>query len=230
MIYKVAPYQTTVTSEYFAPGTFRGVHKVYNYWFTGLNTQVLQYEQNFNSLWSQTISSNSPIPSLAQDIQNSVNSNVIWKKRFMPASNQSREGAEGDTFEAAANAADNLYTQDLATISLNIIGDPAWIESPKTPQPGNFVVTPFFPDGTINYLAGVPYFEFSWNRPVDYNLETGLMDPGQNNYFSDRENGKAGNAQQSVIYMATGIKSKRMAMEVGERRGKQFRVHAKGMS
>lgn len=206
MIYKVAPYQTTLTSEYFDPGAFRGVHKVYNYWFTGQNTQVTQYEQSFNGLWSQTISSNGPTQ--AESIKNAVNSRVIWKKRFQPASNQSREGAEGNTYEAAANAADMLYTADLAKISLNLIGDPAWIPSPKTPQPGAFVVSPFFPDGTINYGAGVPYFEFAWNRPVDYNLDTGLMDPGQNNYFADRENGRAGIAQESVIYMATGVKSK----------------------
>jgi hypothetical protein len=206
MIYKVTPYQTTLSSEYFATGEFRGVHKVYNYWFTGQNTQVTQYEQSFNHLWSQTISSNGPTQS--KDIQNKTNSRLIWSKRFQPASNQTREGAEGNVYEAAANAADILYTTDLASISLNILGDPAWIASPKTPQPGAFVVSPFFPDGTINYGAGSPYFEFAWNRPVDYNLETGLMDPGQNNYFSDRENGRAGLAQESVIYKATSVKSK----------------------
>jgi hypothetical protein len=206
MIYKVAPYQTTLTSEYFDPGAFRGVHKVYNYWFTGQNTQVTQFEQGFNGLWSQTVTKTGLAQ--AENIQNHVNSSLIWKKRFQPASNQSREGADGQTFEPAANAADMLYTADLAKISLSTIGDPAWIPSPKTPQPGTFVVSPFYADGTINYGAGSPYFEFAWNRPVDYNLDTGLMDPGQNNYFADRENGRAGIAQQSVIYKTTGIKSK----------------------
>jgi hypothetical protein len=208
MIYKVAPYQTSMiaTSEYFNPSAFRGVHKVYNYWFTGQNTQVLQFEQSFNNLWKQTISSNSPT-STAEFIKNQVNSRVMYSKRFMPASNQTREGATGDVYEAAANAADMLYTTDLVNITLDVIGDPAWIASPKTPQPGKFVVTPFYPDGTINYNAGVPYFEFAWNRPVDYNLETGLMDPGQNNYFADRAQGRAGLAQESVIYMTTNVKS-----------------------
>jgi len=208
MIYKVAPYQTQMvaTSEYFNPSAFRGVHKVYNYWFTGQNTQVLQYEQSFNNLWKQTISSNSPT-STAEFIKSQVNSRVMYSKRFMPASNQTREGAVGDVYEAAANAADMLYTTDLVNITLDVIGDPAWIASPKTPQPGKFVVTPFYPDGTINYNAGVPYFEFAWNRPVDYNLETGLMDPGQNNYFADREQGRAGLAQESVIYITTNVKS-----------------------
>jgi len=88
-----------------------------------------------------------------------------------------------------------------------VIGDPAWIPSPKNPQPGNFVVTPFYPDGTINLNAGVPYFEFAWNRPVDYNLSTGLMDPGQNNYFADRAHGRAGLAQEAVVYLTTNVKS-----------------------
>jgi hypothetical protein len=124
----------------------------------------------------------------------------------MPASNQTREGAEGNVYEAAANAADMLYTTDLTNITLQVIGDPAWIPSPKNPQPGTFVVSPFYPDGTINFGAGVPYFEFAWNRPVDYNLSTGLMDPGQNNYFADRAHGRAGLAQESVVYMATNVK------------------------
>jgi hypothetical protein len=203
MIYKVSPYQTSVISEYFSQGAFRGVHKVYNYWFTGQNTSVLTFEQSFNSNWSQTMTANAKLP---QDIKNAVNSSVVWQRRFMPASNQSREGAEGNVYEAAANAADMLYTQDLNNITLNIIGDPAWIPSPKVPQPGNFVVTPFYPDGTINYLAGAPYFEFAWNRPVDYNLQTGLMDPGLNNSRTNFVD-IGGQAQQSVIYGTTNVKS-----------------------
>ena len=204
LIYKIAPYQTSVMSEYFPQGTFRGVHKIYNYWFTGQNTAVLNFEQSFNTNWSQTMTANTKLP---QDIKNSVNSSVIWKKRFQPASNQSREGAEGNIYEAAANAADMLYTTDLANITLNIIGDPAWIPSPKNPQPGAFVVTPFYPDGTINYNAGVPYFEFAWNRPVDYNLQTGLMDPTTNNTRTNFVGTDAGQAQQSVIYITTNVKS-----------------------
>ena len=204
MIYKITPYQTSVISEYFSQGTFRGTHKVYNYWFTGQNTAVTTFEQSFNSNWSQAITSNTKT---AENIKNNVNSNVIWQKRFVPASNQSREGAEGNVYEAAANAADMLYTNDLANITLNIIGDPAWIASPKTPQLGKFVVTPFYPDGTINYSAGVPYFEFAWNRPVDYNLQTGLMDPGQNNFRTNFVGTDAGHAQQSVIYVTTNVKS-----------------------
>jgi ribosomal protein L29 len=212
LIYKVSPYQTTMvaTSEYFNPSAYRGVHKVYNYWFTGQNTQVLQHEQSFNNLWRQTISSNSSklnSPSTAEQIRNAVNSSITWSKRFQPASNQTREGADGNVYEAAANAADMLYTTDLANITLQVIGDPAWIASPRRPQPGKFDFGPFLSDGTINYSAGVPYFEFAWNRPVDYDLETGLMDVGRNNFRTNFVDTTGGLAQESVVYMATNVKS-----------------------
>jgi hypothetical protein len=125
----------------------------------------------------------------------------------MPASNQARQGGDGKTFEAGANAADYLYTTDTATIHLKILGDPAWIPSPANIQPGQFVTAPFFPDGTINTTASAAYFEFAWNKPTDYDPDTGLMDPGQNNFGADRANGKAGLAQTAVSYQATTVKS-----------------------
>ena len=203
MIYTVAPYQTPVASEYFDSGASRGVHKVFNYWFTGQNTQILQYEQEFNKLWSQAITSYST----AEDTKQSVNSRELWKKRTMPASGQARQGGDGKTFEPGDNAADYLYSVDQANIRLVIMGDPAWIPSPKAMQPGKFVSAPFEADGTINAKASGAYFEFAWNQPRDYDLNTGLMDPGKNNYFADRSQGKAGLAQEAVTYQATHCKS-----------------------
>jgi hypothetical protein len=204
MIYTVAPYQTPVASEYFESGALRGVHKVFNYWFTGQNTQVLQYEQEFNKLWSQAITSDAATAAAGKQ---SVNSRELWKKRVMPASGQARQGGDGKTFEPGANAADYLYSVDLANIRLVIMGDPAWIPSPKAMQPGKFVTAPFEADGTINAKASGAYFEFAWNRPRDYDLGTGLMDAGKNNYFADRSQGKAGLAQEAVTYQATSCKS-----------------------
>jgi hypothetical protein len=205
MTFVVTPYQVPVQSEYFKPGEFRGVHKVYNYWFTGQNTQVLQYEQHFNKLWTQAITGTN----LAQTIQQQVNSREQWKKHVFPNSNQSSQGAEQKTFEPGANAADYLYSVDQAEIKLSIIGDPAWIPNPNLGYvtPTTFTAAPFYPDSTINTSASGAYFEFAWNRPVDYNLQTGLMDPGQNNAFADRQSGVAGIATEAVTYMANRVTS-----------------------
>ena len=204
MTFVVTPYQVPVQSEYFKPGEFRGVHKVYNYWFTGQNTQVLQYEQNFNTLWTQAITGDK---TTTATIRAQTNTDFLWKKAYLPASNQTRQGGTGKTFEPGANAADILYTNDYAKIKLSIIGDPAWIPSVVPITSGKFETKPFNPDGSINTTASVPYFKFAWNRPVDYDLNTGLMDPGANNNNSNRLAGIAGDAQESVAYIASRCRS-----------------------
>ena len=213
--YIIAPYQVPVVSEYFDNSSFRGVHKVYNYWFTGQNTQVTNFEQNYNNAWTQSLTSDASIRAGNESIASQVNSREQWKKRYMPASNQARQGGDGNTFEPGANAADYLYSVDTANIVLNILGDPAWIPPPTNIQPGQFTTSPFFPDGSINFTASAAYFEFAWNKPTDYDTTTGLMDPGQNNFGSSqtnyvvkRANDKAGIAQQAISYQAVSVKSK----------------------
>jgi hypothetical protein len=204
MTFIITPYQIPVQSEYFEPGEFRGVHKVYNYWFTGQNTQVLGYEQNFNKLWSQAITGT------GTGIKQQVNSREQWKKHVFQNSNQSSQGAENQkVFEPGANAADYLYTTDLASVKLSVIGDPAWIQNPDTNTitESTFSTAPFLSDGTVNINASGAYFEIAFNRPTDYDMQTGLMDPGKNNAFANREKGAAGVTQDAVSYVLTKVTS-----------------------
>ena len=199
MTFVITPYQIPVQSEYFLPGEFRGVHKVYNYWFTGQNTQVLGYEQNFNKLWSEAVTGTT-----GTTIKQLTNSREQWKKHVFRNSNQSSQGAENQkVFEPGANAADYLYTADLATIKLSVIGDPAWIQNPSTTSitESTFSTAPFLADGTVNVNASGAYFEVAFNRPTDYDMQTGLLDPGKNNAFADRSKGAAGVAQDAVSYV-----------------------------
>ena len=207
LTYIIAPYQIPVLSEYFDNTGFRGVHKTYNYWFTGQNTQVLEFEQAYNAAWTQALTSDLSVRAGNESTASLVNSREQWKKRYMPASGQPGQGGTGKTFEAGANAADYLYSTDTATINLKILGDPAWIPPPTNIQAGQFTTSAFFPDGSINTSSSAPYFEFAWNKPTDYNLDTGLMDPGQSNFGADRSNGVAGIAQHAVSYTATTVKS-----------------------
>jgi hypothetical protein len=207
MTFYVTPYEVPMVSEYFSPSGFRGVHKVYNYWFTGQNSQVLQFEQSFDKLWTQVLTADTNITEANQQQRKQMNSREQWMRHYYSASGQNRQGGEGKTFEGGANAADFLYGPNYGTINLNIIGDPAWIPNAQYGYSlTQFTASPFWPDGTINNTASVPYFEFAWNRPVDYNINTGLMDPGQANYFADREKGVAGLAAESQTYIASKVK------------------------
>jgi hypothetical protein len=208
MTFYITPYEVPMISEYFAPSGFRGVHKIYNYLFTGENTEVLQFEQSFDKLWTQALTADTNIQELVQQQKRQMNSREQWKRHNYAASGQSNQGGEGKVFEAGANAADFLYGPNYGSININIVGDPAWIPNAYYEYNTNtFTSAPFWPDGTVNSQASVPYFEMAFNRPVDYNLATGLMDPGQKNYSADREKGQAGLAAEAQTYVAVSCKS-----------------------
>jgi hypothetical protein len=76
---------------------------------------------------------------------------------------------------------------DLGNTKLKIIGDPAWIQQGSLSggvNPEEFDGSSFLPDGTINFDAEQIMFEVQWNRPEDYNLETGLADPNANKKYT----------------------------------------------
>jgi len=202
----ISPYRVdNLESVYFPRPKLAGIHKKYSYWFTGENTQVLDFQQDFNALYYEVISGRIA----TQNVTSS--SREIAKRFYQPASGQSSQGASGRTNEVSANAADYLYSPaDQAEAKIQIIGDPAWLQQGEAFagfRPGQFNFKAFLPDGTINYDAQQILFEIDFNLPVDYNLATGLQDPGQNNFDANRVGGVAGKARQSYIYYAYEITS-----------------------
>jgi hypothetical protein len=206
IVYQLSPYKVNdVQSDYFPQGEFQGTHKKYNYWFTGQNTQILKFEQDFNYLYYLTV--NTDQPTVATGVTSDYREKL--KKSFSPRSAQSSMGQEGATNEASANAADYLYSPaDQARIKLEILGDPAWIQQGELwagiAGAGQFY-GPFLEDGTINYEGQEVLFEVAFNQPVDYNLDTGIMDPTTKNF--NRTDSNAGDARQSYIYRAVDVTS-----------------------
>lgn len=184
--YEIAPYGINdLKSEYFPKGKFRGAQKKYSYWFTGENTSVLSFEQDFNYLYYITVNSRQQ-----QIIKKSGTSDYreVEKRVFSPNSPQSNQGIEGNINEPSANAADYLYSPaDQARAKLTIVGDPAWIAQGEvwsgirsTNKPlddkTDVYFDAFLADGTINFDAREALFELVFNKPVDYNMQTGLME------------------------------------------------------
>jgi hypothetical protein len=190
---------TNVNSKYYPIPLFNGAHKQYNYWFTGQNTSVLAYEENLNTLYKAVLTGgvNNISSSASELIKYGVDSR----------SAESAQGAKGKTNEPPANLADQLYSPtDLKRCNMTIVGDPAWLQQgeafaafPRTQW--NF--NAFLEDGTINIDSQQPVFEIAFNKPADYNLSTGLMDPNQQNQDTLDQTAKAGPAQISRIYIAT---------------------------
>jgi len=161
---------TDMNSEYFPLGKYRGEHKKYSYWFTGENTSILNFEQDFNFLFYTPVTGSS--------IGNGNNTSETAKRIASPNSGQTNQGVEGDQNEPAANAADFLYSVgDQAQIKMEIIGDPAWIQQGELWRglAQQFSYGPFLDDGTINYDAREAVFLVSFNQSEDYDINTGLM-------------------------------------------------------
>jgi len=181
MTFTIVPYETPMLSTYFPSGRYRGVHKDYQYWFTGQNNSVLSFEQSYNGQWVQAITGNLPPDTRVLKYNDQPNNDLAqrWKTNVFPASSQSNQGGDKNTNEPGANAADFLYTADLMTAKIVILGDPAWLPSPVSQivTDKSFTPDPFLYDGTVNSIASGAYFRITFNTPADYNLQTGLIDP-----------------------------------------------------
>lgn len=173
--YSISPYQVNdVKSDYF-PGTrYNGTHKIYKYWFTGENSEIIDYEQAYNYLYYLVVNGGQNLPKKLADWR------LIDKKAFQPRSNESAQGAQGPINEPSSNAATVLYSPaDTSRVKMTILGDPAWIQQGEivTGIRGldTFTYGPFLPDGSINYESREILFEVQFSQPVDYNLSTGLL-------------------------------------------------------
>jgi hypothetical protein len=201
MKFIVSPYQIyNAPLPWFLPPEFKGVHKEYEYIFTGQNKSVIEYRKQYQTNFSQ-IMSGGTTEFLARE---TANYNYLQTYVFAPRSGESSQGALGAVNEGAANLADYLYViGETDSIEMTIVGDPAWLqqgESFVSNAADRWDFEPFNADGTINFEAGQVLLNFSFNRPVDYDLTTGLMDPGKNNFGANRSQGIPGLARQSFVY------------------------------
>ena len=206
ILFIVTPYfLQNFESRYFPLTRFRGVHKSYPYWFTGANTAVLDFTANFNSLYNLTVTGTTAKDNIAAAQREAFTSSMreIAKYTYMAASSESRQGEQGRALEVQANAAEYLYSpSNMGTTKMRIIGDPAWIQQGSISGGVNakeFSFSPFFPDGTINFDSEQVMFEISWQRPKDYDINTGLADPYAGGNNKDRL------PIQSTVYQATRV-------------------------
>ena len=198
MTFIVNQYEITdIQSQFFNPGSFRGTHKSFNYWFTGENTQILDFEQEYNNLYSIILTSppNSGAPASDGTVpmaSNEILSNLTNVKinpsnnlpplprSFAAGTSVSSQYADKGAALIGSSAADFLYSMsNQMSVKLKIVGDPAWLmqgEVTNSITPENLSWSPFNADGAINYEAGQILFDIVWNRAADYNYETGLVD------------------------------------------------------
>ncbi len=211
--------------------TGNGVHKVYDYIFSGKNTEVLTFDLKFRSAFMQTMTAGTGSPFANKSADNP----------FIPQVKEQPQSTEGNT----TNGADSLTRArgkdlfstimsdgvDMVELSLGIIGDPAYFTTSDfywqdRVRQGRQYTEAFMPDGTINYELSQPYVQVNLKTPVDYDDISGLANPNTatNSSFSGVykvtevvHNFSGGLYQQSL----KGIRAPLQPDEVGVARSKE---------
>ena len=206
----IVPYSPAeMKSSYFPGVKFPGLVKRYPWWFTGENTAVLSYTATFNKLYIQTLTGSSPENSALASIRKTQATSMreIPFISYQSRSTESSQGAGGKANELGASAAEYLYNpSDNASAKIKILGDPAWMQQGSVAgalDASKISYSPFARDGTINFDIRDVLFELVWQRPEDYNLNTGLADPYSRTekIYGDRQ------PIQSIVYRAKEIVS-----------------------
>jgi len=206
IIYQVTPSAVSdVKSPAFPRRKFNGCQKRYKYWFTGENTEILNYEVDFNALYYVSSS-----PLIAQ---NKADVSTIGETTNPGPPDQTVIQGSDLSADPAARAASVLYSPtDYALLNMKILGDPDYIQQGdifwrslgvQDNNPG------YLPDGSVDYDSGECLIEVDYNTMEDYDETTGMADlrPIELKDQNEIENTTTGSGQvyKGLIYQVTQV-------------------------
>ena len=169
----------------------KGVHKIYDYIFSGNNTEVQKFRMNFDAAYYQAHTIGTGVPTADKNI-----SDVTTQVKSIPQSTQGQGmvNDEGITKKRSKDLMSSLMHDgaDLIQCDLDILGDPAFIpvgDAFFQPQGNRNQIynSAFLPDGTINYDLTPPYIQINLRTPSDYDEFTGLVDLTKQTKYSSSE-------------------------------------------
>jgi len=167
----------------------QGIHKIYNYIFTGENTQVTGFALDFDTAYYQahTLGTGVPVDNKTHDTFASP------QIRTTPKSTEG-ESLKTDTTVEEKRAKDLFSTimhdgTDLIGLKLDVVGDPAYIPTGDSfwqdkELRRELYNTPYMPDDTLNYDLSPPYIQVNLKTPIDYDDLSGLANPNTNSKYS----------------------------------------------
>lgn len=203
--YHILPYTVYNTKTREGPqGTWTEPTKLHNYWYTGKNNDVLDFNVEFNALYYTAVTAYRENLSKTQNLledetanakitKESREANAVMpqgKKTIVQNSQQhSTGGAVTVEAIALADVESSLYTMaggDMLQAKLKIIGDPQYIKQDDVYYPPEMTVVPEQVDGTgieprliangsLRMDQGEIYIQITVKSPSDIDESTGLM-------------------------------------------------------
>jgi hypothetical protein len=168
-----------------------GVHKLYNYIFSGENTEVQGFRLDFEAAYYQAHTIGTGIPKADKNVGDVVGNSQVKDRS---TGNENISNNESLTEKRKQDFFTNIMQdgRDLIAVDIDILGDPAFFPTGDAlfqPQGNNNKVysKPFLPDGTINYDLTSPFVQVNLRTPTDYNPETGFMDFSTDKRYSSSQ-------------------------------------------
>ncbi len=172
--------------------SYKGAHKIYNYWYTGKNESIISYEHTYNLLYFNA-------GNLASDAANQKIDGSTPNKG-MPAQGANPTGMAPGALEAIGSVRTFLYSPgDVMNAHIRILGDPDYLVSSGSMDDisrkwyGN--------DLTINPGSGQVFIEIDFRQVKDYDNNLGIMQPDNDIYFWEYDDSIKKVAQGRMVYM-----------------------------
>lgn len=205
IIYTISRYQiNTPLVQGFPKAKYRGTHKLYNYWFTGENTEVLDFKINVNANYLTPINQ-AGITDPNDEVDDPGPFPI--KKAYAPP-NASQQGGTRNSTIISAGLADRLYQDvDVATADMQILGDPDWIQQSEVfyGTKTNINLNAFLPDGSVNYDSSEVLWELKFNPVTDYNTDDGLMPIFRDQPGIPTAGGTITQRQENIVFQAVKV-------------------------
>lgn len=183
---------------------YYGPHKVYNYYYSGNNNEILDYQGNFNLAYYN-------IGSLASNAAYANNPNDVVPNSPEPGQNADPTGKLPGSNEIVNSLRSYLYSPtDLLNVGISILGDPDYL-MPSQAGDADFMFKAFYgPDFTINPNSGQVFIEIGFKQAEDYDNDTGVLNPKDNIVFWTYPQGSdiEKQTQGRMVYMLTQVTSK----------------------
>lgn len=165
------PYVQSTSLKYVPK--YPGPHKIYNYWYTGKNSEVLSYDQSLNNLY-YLYSSMRGIAD--ENFDKEAVKGIPTQPK--PSSNADPTGKPSGTGEGANNIKTFLYSPtDQVHAKIRILGDPDFLMPVSSGTIGQMMEKWYGPDFTINPNSGQVFIEIIFNQVDDYSNRDGLLKP-----------------------------------------------------
>lgn len=179
--YQIIPYKIPyIRSQYVAgKSKYYGPVKEYQFLLTGLNTEVINFEMDYNNSFYVVVTNTTTV----DDAAKSANQGLVTPAQLGSVNSAATSGSINNKDSIAENVRANLYSvADQAQATIKILGDPDFLMD----QIGSKVViipeqSRFYSKNlSINPYGGQVFVEIIFDIAEDYKEDTGLLDVDPN--------------------------------------------------